>query len=118
MLSMLRKRYEKDEEGFTLIELMVVVMIIAILIATAVPTSLGARERSQNRAAQGNLRTALSAVNVVYSDTQDFTDVTLTGLRDTEPSLTWQAGASALPKQVSYAFVDADTMRVAVESAS
>ncbi|MGQ0519733.1 MAG: prepilin-type N-terminal cleavage/methylation domain-containing protein, partial [Actinomycetota bacterium] len=39
---MLQKRRD-DEEGFTLIELMVVVLIIAILLAIAIPTFLGAR---------------------------------------------------------------------------
>jgi type IV pilus assembly protein PilA len=33
------------EAGFTLIELMVVVLIVAILIAIAIPTFLGARSR-------------------------------------------------------------------------
>src|SRR5829696_589473 len=39
------------QAGFTLIELMVVVLIIAILIAIAIPTFLGARSRAQDRAA-------------------------------------------------------------------
>ncbi|MFM7616128.1 MAG: prepilin-type N-terminal cleavage/methylation domain-containing protein, partial [Actinomycetes bacterium] len=47
-----------DEQGFTLIELMVVVLIIAILIAIAIPTFLGARQRAQDRAAQSSLRNA------------------------------------------------------------
>ena len=54
-VNQLLKRFwerRRDEEGFTLIELMVVVLIIAILIAIAIPTFLGARPRAQDRAAQ------------------------------------------------------------------
>src|SRR5436305_9924936 len=67
---MLQKLIERrrDEEGFTLIELMVVVLIIAILIAIAIPTFLGARTRAQDRQAQSNLRNAFAAEKVVYTD--------------------------------------------------
>ena len=41
------QRLHKRDDGFTLVELMVVVLIISILIAIAVPTFMGARTRSQ-----------------------------------------------------------------------
>ncbi|MEY2474714.1 MAG: type pilus assembly protein PilA, partial [Actinomycetota bacterium] len=91
MIQMLLKRRGRDEEeGFTLIELMVVVLIIAILIAIAIPTFLGARERANNRAAQSSLRNALTAAKVLYTDDQAYTNGAAAGaaaLKSVEPSL-------------------------------
>src|SRR5687768_8415807 len=86
MLEILRKRREDEDQGFTLIELMVVVLIIAILIAIAIPTFLGARKRAQDRAAQSNLRNALTAEKTYYTDNQAYTAGT-TALAEIEPSL-------------------------------
>ena len=58
----------REESGFTLIELMVVVLIIAILIGIAVPTFLAARSRAQDRHAQVNLRNSLTAELTYYAD--------------------------------------------------
>src|SRR5438067_8871137 len=88
MIEALRKRLEHDEDGFTLIELMVVVLIIAILLAIAIPTFLGARQRAQNRAAQSNIRNAFTAEKTYYTDAQAFTSST-TQLTSIEPSLTF-----------------------------
>jgi type IV pilus assembly protein PilA len=62
----------KDDDGFTLIELMVVVLIIAILLAIAIPTFMGARQKAQDRAAQTNLRTGLTAIRTAYVDGQSY----------------------------------------------
>ena len=90
MLDMLRKRQE-NEEGFTLIELMVVVLIIAILLAIAIPTFLGARDRANDRAAQSSLRNGLTAAKTLFTDNQDYTTATSASLQVIEPSISFVA---------------------------
>jgi type IV pilus assembly protein PilA len=90
------KARRDSEEGFTLIELMVVVLIIAILIAIAIPTFLGARTRAQDRAAQSSLRNALTAAKTAYTDVSDYSKATeaATDLPTIEPSLKYVDGVT------------------------
>ena len=91
MMEKIHQRLHNDE-GFTLVELMVVVLIIAILMAIAIPTFLGARQKAQDRAAQSNLRNALTAEKVYYVDNEKYTSASLSAI---EPGLTWQAASYA-----------------------
>ena len=59
---------KKDDEGFTLIELMVVVLIIAILMAIAIPTFLSARGNAQAKAAEANIRNALTDEQTYFTN--------------------------------------------------
>mgnify|MGYP001160326299 CR=1 FL=1 len=51
----------KKSKGFTLVEIMIVVLIIGILLAIAVPNFIKARETSRSRTCVANLRQIESA---------------------------------------------------------
>src|SRR3954449_5441407 len=116
MRELLRKRLaDKTEEGFTLIELMVVVLIIAILLAIAIPTFLGARTKAQDRAAQSDLRNALTTQKTYYVDNQAYT-ASSTALSAIEPRLTF--GTTASTSVIAVTAPSADVACMTKKSAS
>ena len=73
----------KREDGFTVIELLVVLIIIAILLAIAVGFHRQARERAADATAQANLRVAAPAFEAYHADNGGYTGMTLVALQDT-----------------------------------
>ena len=73
---MLTKLINKNEKGFTLIELMIVIAIIGILAAIAIPQFSAYRTRSYNAAAQADLRNAATAQEAYFVDEQTYCSAT------------------------------------------
>jgi type IV pilus assembly protein PilA len=107
-----------EDAGFTLIELMVVLLILAILLAIAIPTFLGVTKSANDRAAQSNLNTALiNAKSVFQQNSQSYnltTNTTYTTpaavmaatLVAAEPNLSFGTGtvsSGSAPAQISVA---------------
>ena len=87
--------------GFTLVELMVVVLIIGFLIGIGLPTFLGARTRAQDRAAQSELRTGLVAGLTYFAEFASWTGFDAGEATSAEPNLSWLDGGDPGPDEIS-----------------
>lgn len=81
-----QQRLERDEQGLTLVELLVVLLVIGILLGIAIPTFLSAQNGSKDAAAKSHAVQALKTQKTLLISEGAFAsdDATLTSV---EPSL-------------------------------
>jgi prepilin-type N-terminal cleavage/methylation domain-containing protein len=95
---MLQKLRKRNEKGFTLIELMIVIAIIGILAAIAIPNFISYRKRVYNSAANADTKNIYTSAQAYYTD--------------------FPAGTPTRANLVNYGFRQTSDVTVAVTSAT
>jgi type IV pilus assembly protein PilA len=106
-----RHRFASSERGFTLVELLVVVLIVAVLAAIAIPTFLGQRGKSQDAEAKWMAAVTAQALHVWHQERDTFAGADVDGLTRIEPTVREIRG-------LSFSDLGEDSFTISVDSAA
>jgi type IV pilus assembly protein PilA len=109
----------RDESGFTLIEVLVVMLVIAALAAIALPTFLGQSDKARDADAKSDARALVTLVQACFVDGSRYDPCTNTALR-AGGGLPLPAvdGAAPAAGEVSVVAVAAMSFEIAARSTS
>ena len=106
-----------DERGFTMIELMIVVLIIGVLLAIALPVFLGAQRRANDGAVKTDVRNTFLAERVFFADGESYTQDPAV-LETIESALDYATGDTPLASGQIYVHVHLVTNELFVSGRS
>ncbi len=72
MIARIRKSTQEKDQGFTLVELLVVVIIIGILSAIAIPAFLNQRKKAVDASIKSDLKTIATSLETYYTDNMTY----------------------------------------------
>jgi type IV pilus assembly protein PilA len=99
------------DRGFTLVELIVVVLIVSILAAIALPAFLDQKSKSQDAEAKWMAAVTAQALHVWHHDHDTFAGATPEGLEPIEPTVRQARG-------ITLDDLDEDDFTVSIDSAA
>jgi type IV pilus assembly protein PilA len=83
----------RDDRGFTLIEMLVVILIIGILAAIAIPAFLNQRSKAYDALAKEMARTGMEAAETYSTDhNSEYKNMSVEALHEYEPEIQTAAG--------------------------
>lgn len=99
MIARIRKSMQEKDQGFTLVELLVVVIIIGILSAIAIPAFLNQRKKAVDASIKSDLKTVATNLETYYTDEQTYPAASTSS--GTPPTLAIGTGTNAITVTLS-----------------
>ncbi len=68
------RHFYKKEKGFTLVELMIVIIILAVLTGIAIPSYMTLRNRAREAATESEMKNIATALELYMTDNEEYPD--------------------------------------------